>query len=147
MVAPLVVTLDSNVYVSALHFGGRPRLLLEAARAGVFDLVVSDAIVAEVERTLRTKFGWEDGRLAEVRWAFDEAARRVTPTRRIAAVPDDPDDDRILECAVEAGAQYLVTGDRHLLRLEAFDSIRILTVAEILDRTGIAPAPAPPSAP
>lgn len=57
-------------------------------------------------------------------------------------MPDDPDDDRILECAVAAGAQVLVSGDKHLLRLGAFEGIRIVPVAEFLERFGFgAPAP------
>lgn len=139
MVARLTVTADTNVYVSALHFGGKPRQLREAARVGLFDLAISDPILAEVERVLDTKFGWEGGRLTAARRALSGIARRVVPERGIAAVPDDPDDDRLLECAVAAGAQVLVSGDKHLLRLSAFEGIQILPVAEFLDRFGIAP--------
>ena len=59
----------------------------------------------------------------------------------VAAVPDDPDDDRILECAVAAGAQLLVSGDKHLLRLGAFEDVRIVSVAECLERFAAGPEP------
>jgi uncharacterized protein len=67
-------------------------------------------------------------------------AEVVQPTRRLAAVSEDPDDDRILECAVAAGAHVLVSGDQHLLRLGKFEGIVIVTVAAFLDRY----FPAPP---
>ncbi len=121
MVARLTVTADTNVYVPALHFGGKPRRLLEAARAGLFDLAVSEPILTEVERVLRTKFAWD--------------AEHVAAARRVVG-------DRILECAVAAGAHVLVSGDKHLLRLGAFEGIRIVPVAELLVRFGLAP-PAP----
>lgn len=142
MVARLTVTADTNIYVSALHFGGKPRHLLEAARAGLFDLAVSEPILAEVERVLRTKFAWDAEHVAAARRVLGGFTRLVVPDRGIAAVPDDPDDDRILECAVAAGAQVLVSGDKHLLRLGAFEGIRIVPVAEFLVRFGFGP-PAP----
>ena len=64
----------------------------------------------------------------------------VAPTRRLAVVAADPDDDRILECAVAAGAQVIVSGDKDLLRLGKFEGIEIVTVAAFLERY----FPAPP---
>jgi predicted nucleic acid-binding protein len=50
-------------------------------------------------------------------------------------IKDDPDDNRVLECAVSAGSAYIVTGDKHLLRLGVYDSIRILRVSDFLALT------------
>ena len=132
MVVRLTVTADTNVYVSALHFGGKPRRLLEAARAGLFDLAISAPILAEVERVLRTKFAWDVAHVAAALRVLGGFTWLVAPERVIAAVPDDPDDDRILECAAAAGAHVVVSGDKHLLRLDAFEGVRIVTVAEFL---------------
>lgn len=139
MVARLTVTADTNVYISALHFGGAPRRLLEAARAGLFDLAISAPIVAEIERVLTTKFGWDAAHVVAAVRVLGGFTRLVAPERAIAAVPDDPDDDRILECAVAAGAQLLVSGDKHLLRLGAFEGVQIVTVAEFLERFAAGP--------
>lgn len=141
MVARVAVTADTNVYVSALHFGGTPRRLLEVARGGLVDLAVSDAILDELDRVLRDKFGWTSQRAGEAREAVGAFTRHVTPDRRLSVVADDPDDDRILECAVAAGAQFVVSGDRHLLRLGAFEGISILTVAEFLAQLAGGPGP------
>ncbi len=56
----------------------------------------------------------------------------VRPTRRIDAVPEDPDDNRVLERAVAAGSRYIVTGDRALLRLGRFEGVQILRVADFM---------------
>jgi predicted nucleic acid-binding protein len=57
---------------------------------------------------------------------------RVMPSRRIDAVPDDADDNRVLECAVEAASAFIVTGDGDLLRLGGYAGIRILRATDFL---------------
>ena len=56
----------------------------------------------------------------------------VTPQRTVHAVEDDPDDDRILECVLEGGAEYLVSGDHHLLGLRRWQDTLIVSAAEFL---------------
>jgi putative PIN family toxin of toxin-antitoxin system len=129
---PLEVTADSNIYISALVFAGRPLQFLDAARAGVFRLAVSDALLAEVHRILRDKFRWPDEDLAEAATDLADFTLRVSPTQTIDAVPEDPDDNRVLECAVAAGSRYIVTGDAALLRLGRYGGIQIMRVADFM---------------
>ncbi len=127
-----VVTADTNIYISALQFGGVPLQLLNQARGGAFRLAVSPPLILEIRRVMGEKFAWPDPRLDD---AFARLARfteLVHPTQRVDAVPDDPDDNRILECAVESGSAYIVTGDHHLLRLGSYGRIAILRAAEFL---------------
>ncbi len=128
----IVVTADTNIYISALQFGGVPLQFLNQARGGAFRLAVSPALNREIRGVLGEKFAWPQLRLDE---AFARLARftdLVHPTRTIDAVPDDPDDNRILECAVASASAYIVTGDHHLLRLGSYDGIAILRAAEFL---------------
>lgn len=60
-------------------------------------------------------------------------ANRVTPTRTLKVV-DDPDDDRILECAVEAGSEFIVTNDKAILRLGEYGVIKIMRVVDFLQQ-------------
>jgi predicted nucleic acid-binding protein len=60
-------------------------------------------------------------------------ARAVTPAVQLEVVTEDPDDNKIIECAVTAGSDYIVTGDKDLLRLGQYDSIKILTVSDFLE--------------
>ena len=129
---PLEVTADSNIYISALVFAGRPLQFLDAARAGVFRLAVSDALLEEVHRILRDKFRGPDEDLAEAATDLADSTLRVYPTQTIDAVPEDPDDNRVLECAVPAGSRYIVTGDATLLRLGRYGSIQIMRVADFM---------------
>ena len=128
------VTLDSNVYLSGFVFGGKPKRVLEMAIDGEIEVAVSDPIIQEVRRHLLGKFGWSEPRAAEAVESIAEFAKHVTPTETIDTVPTDPDDNRVLECAVSAGSQTIVTGDDDLLRLVAFRGIEIVRVADFLTR-------------
>jgi predicted nucleic acid-binding protein len=71
--------------------------------------------------------------IAEARQIIGVAPRTVKPAVQLDVITEDPDDDRILEWAVSAGSDYIVTGDEHLLRLGVYDGIRILNVSDFLD--------------
>jgi predicted nucleic acid-binding protein len=109
---------------------------LDLARAGEIQLAVSDFILGEVGRVLHHKFGWSEEAIAVARAQIAAFCDQVQPERRIEAVSEDPTDNRILECAVAAGSEYLVTGDRHLLRLGRFETVAIVTAAELLEVYG-----------
>jgi putative PIN family toxin of toxin-antitoxin system len=111
------VTLDSNVYLSGLVFGGKPKRILEMVIEGEIEVAVSDPIIQEVRRHLLGKFGWSEARAAEAVESVSEFAKHVAPTETIDAVPTDVDDNRVLECAVASGSDTIVTGDEDLLRL------------------------------
>ncbi len=125
------VVFDTNVFVSAIVFGGKPRIALELAEAGVFELAFSHAIRVELESILQEKFGWPQEYVAWACQPIWDFSHNVVPQMTVA-VCSDPDDDRILECALEAKAQVIVTGDSDLLRLNRFKGIAILTPAAFL---------------
>jgi putative PIN family toxin of toxin-antitoxin system len=128
----ICITADTNIYISGLEFGGLPLEFLNDARLGRFRLAVSPAVLDEVRRVLRDKFEWTPDLLDD---AFERIARFTTlvhPTVTLDEVPDDPDDNRILERAVAASSAYIVTGDRDLLRLGSYDGIKIMRVADLL---------------
>lgn len=128
----ILATADSNIYVSALNFGGVPRDFLAAARTRIFQLAISDAIIAEVGSVLRVKFHWPNEWLDTANAELRQFAEVISTTNRLQVIADDPDDDRVLECAVASGSQFIVSGDKHLLRLREYEGIRIVKVAEFL---------------
>jgi putative PIN family toxin of toxin-antitoxin system len=130
----LRVTLDTNVYVSALEFGGVGARLLGMARAGKIRIDVSDAILDELVGVLRDDFAWEAYRLHFAREQLAKLGNLVAPKKPIDAVKEDPDDNRILECAVEAGSAFIVTSDRDLLRLSEYGNVRIVTASQLLEK-------------
>ena len=128
------ITADSNIYISALQFGGKPLRLLEQAIRGEIEIAISPAILAETLRVLRDKFRLAPEELGEAERYIRTCAKAVGPTETIDAVPSDPDDNRVLECAVAAGSDAIVTGDSHLLVLREFRGADIVTVGEFFDR-------------
>jgi putative PIN family toxin of toxin-antitoxin system len=128
-----LVTADSNIYVSGFQFRGKPAQFLTVAAEGRIDLAITDHIIEEVSRTLRQKFDWPEERIEQAQRVMGRIARRVEPVQIVDVIKDDPTDNRIQECAVEAKSEYIVSGDRHLLRLKTFGNARIVKVAEFRD--------------
>jgi uncharacterized protein len=114
-------------------FASPPLQFLNAARGGVFSLAVSDALLDEIHRVLRDKFKWSKEALDAAAANLADFTRRVHATRTIDAVLADPDDNRVLECAVAAGSRFIVTGDNDLLRLGSYAEIQIVKVADFLE--------------
>ncbi len=127
------LTLDSNVIISGLLFGGKPQQLLEMAMRGEVEIFISDEIVAEISRVLaRPKFGLTPEEIADAKRKIDTFTKRVQPTVKLKVVKDDPDDDKIVECAVESGSEAIITHDGDLLRMKEYQGIRMMKVHECL---------------
>jgi len=126
------VTLDTNVYVSAFQFGGMR--LLYMAVDGDIEISVSQPIIEEVMRVLREKFQWDGYRLHDAKQQILGLAKFVTPKQTLDVVKEDEPDNRILECAVEAGSDFIITADKDLLRLGSYAGKSILRVADFLQR-------------
>jgi uncharacterized protein len=133
--------LDSSVLVSAfLTPSGVADQLLQHAACGTFVLYLSPQITDEVRRSLREKterirryYSYTDERVDQFIAAVVAVARSVTELPELHAVPLDPADDMVIATAVAAGADYLVTGDLHLLSLREHDGIRIVRPKAFLD--------------
>lgn len=127
------IVLDTNVYVSATLSRGKPYRVLRAAEEGNAELCVSPFIIDEVEDVLgRGKIPFDDERVETFIGKILSFSEVVSPDSVPDAVPEDPSDDRILACAVEADADYLVSGDSHLLELGKYEGIDIMEPAEFM---------------
>jgi len=107
--------LDTNMIVSAhLVAQGRQALILELALGGAFEWIASEALLEEYEDVLRRpRFGFSPAAITQSMETIRDAVRLVTPRNRYA-ISSDPDDNLVLECAVEGNADFLVTGNlRH----------------------------------
>lgn len=126
------VVFDTNVFVSALTLpGGRGDQALGRIIAGEDSLAISKPIIDELLVVLARKFAREREELARVAIFLDGIAELVAPSDVLAVLADAPD-NRILECAVAADAQTIVTGDRAMLALSEHQGIRIVSLAEYL---------------
>jgi len=124
--------LDSNVIVSGLGWSGAPARIVEAVLAGELVLVTSAPLLAELRRVLAypklAKAIPDGSRLADL----VEMSSVVVEPLSVFAVAEDESDNRVLEAAVAAGVDCMVSGDEHLLTLGMFQGIPILTPAEFV---------------
>jgi putative PIN family toxin of toxin-antitoxin system len=122
--------LDSNVYISAFtHSQGMPFHIWRHALNRSYTLLISPAIVSEVAGVLRRRFGWDDARIINRMKLLTGLAEIVLPPITVtAAVFTGPQeaDNRILECAIAGRADLIVSGDRDLQRLKAYENIPII---------------------
>jgi putative PIN family toxin of toxin-antitoxin system len=121
----VIVVLDSGVWVSALQFGGIPLLALERGLT-VDTIAVCDQIVVEVARVLTEKMDWEPGRLRQSLGLYLRDAVRVPVRGLVRGVCRDPKDDMVLECAIQAAAGLIVSGDKDLLAVGSHGGVRIV---------------------
>jgi len=127
------VVLDTNGLISALLYGGKLRQVLQLALGGRARLLVSQPLNSELARVLRDKFELTPRELAANTNTLWKYAEWIVPRRRLNLCPDEPD-NRVLECAIEGRADFIVTGDLDLLNLPAIEGLAILTPAAFLSR-------------
>lgn len=134
------LVLDTNVVLSALLWGGKPRLLLEAAREDRVELFTSTPLLAELTDILsRRKF---EDKIAASMLTVDDivdgyaALTTIVRPGPIARIALDPDDDAVIATAEAAKADLIVSGDSHLLGLKTFQDILIVTTSVAVERIG-----------
>jgi putative PIN family toxin of toxin-antitoxin system len=129
----LKAVLDTNVYVSAFHnTRGVPFQLWRCAIERKYRLVISPALVRELAGVLKEDLLWPESDVVEQLKLIVRVATIVQPAMSLRVIAADPDDDRVLECALEARADLIVSGDRHLTSLKSFQDIAIVRPADFL---------------
>ena len=127
------VVFDTNVYISALLTkGGKAEAAYFLAIQGKIKLYTSVSILTETAIKLRTKFLWNDEAIKSSIKHISRVAKVVKPVAKLNILADEPD-NRILECAGHVKADYIVTGDKHILGLKKFENTKIVTIAEFLN--------------
>ena len=131
------VVLDTNVIISALDFPGNERLVLELGMRGRFEFYLSLFILEEVVGVLTRKFGWDEERAAQTVRIIENTATIMDPPRLPEIIEGGHADNRVLECAAAASADYLVTGvRRHLLPIGEHQGTSIVNAPRFLSGLG-----------
>jgi len=137
----LRVVLDTNVFVSGLiSKTGLPAKILDSWRAGQYLLITSPPIVTEIKRVLETprirkKYFITQGDIEQLIILLEKDALIVPGHTDVKnAVPDDPNDEMFLACAMDASANFIVSGDRDLLDISEYKGIPIITVNEFEEK-------------
>ena len=131
---PERVVFDTNIWISGLLWRGKPYQCLFLARAEIVQHVHCEDIAAELFRKLRQVFGFTENHIRAVLYDLRQVSERVEISGDLHVVDADPDDDKFVECALQANASLIVSGDHHLLELEEYEGIRILSAAEFVAR-------------
>lgn len=125
---------DTNVLLSALFsVTGPPARCLALARTGPVESVTCQPILDEFFEKLVDKFSFTPERARAAAQEVSDLSTLVTVPGQLKVVTADPDDDVIVECALTAGAEYVVTGDRHLIHMGRYAGIQMVRPAQFLE--------------
>ncbi|HJX06249.1 MAG TPA: putative toxin-antitoxin system toxin component, PIN family [Candidatus Nanoarchaeia archaeon] len=129
------IIVDTNILISAIGWEGKPRELFISIIDGKYELVISNKQLAEIRRVLNyPRLGFTKGQRNQfLKILFKIATVKETKTE-LRIIKEDPSDNMLLECAVEAGAKYVVSGDKHLKKLRKYKEILIIPVNEFLKK-------------
>jgi putative PIN family toxin of toxin-antitoxin system len=115
-------------------FGGKPRIILEKIIRGELLLFISEPILSELAAVLqRPKFGFPAAIVNQFVTELNGISELIRPSQKIIEIRSDDADNRVLECAVEADAAYIISGDMHLLELKEYQSIQVMSPQQFLD--------------
>ena len=130
----MIIVCDTNVLISAAHFpGSPPDEIIQLVRQGFMELALSPEILTEFKRILKGEFGTPKDEIKQITENIKGIATIVKPTKRINLITQDPTDNKILECALKAKADYIISGDtKHLQPIKEFQGISILSPAKFL---------------
>ena len=130
------VVFDSNIFISALAIpGSQAEKAILRILSGHDTLLISQKILDETLSTLANKFSRDIEALSRVAVNLTEMSEMITPRKKLKVLKDDPD-NRVLECALEGDADFVVTGDKEMLRQKHYGGIQIITLREYLDMSG-----------
>jgi len=128
------VVLDTNVFISAFFWDGSPRRVLERAIRGNDELLVCREILDEIADVMRRpKFGVDHVFIDYFLKSIEEVARPASITQPVPEICRDPQDNKILACAVVGGAEFIVSGDEDLLVLKEYSGTKIVSPDDYLN--------------
>ena len=120
------VVLDSNILISAFFWDGNERSILRDCRKGKLHLVLSDFILEEVNRVLQQKFGVEEHLSRSYIREIFRFSEIVITKGIIDIIEEDPSDNRVIETAVIGKVDFLITGDKHLIKIKEYQDVQII---------------------
>jgi len=128
------IVVDTNVLISALGWRKSEHHLIKRVFMGEINLYLSPVILEEfIQVSKRKKFGFSSDEIEEFVTSLIEVCEMVIPQEKIDEIKEDPTDNMFLECAIEAKADYIISGDKHLIKLAKFQGISIMNASSLLN--------------
>lgn len=137
---PVKIVLDTNILISALGFGGKPREIFLLALKKKIQGVISVVLLAELNEVILKKFPKLEPQLSFIEKQIKDKFLVVKPHRTLSILKDEAD-NRVLEAAMEGNCDYIITGDKELLALKSFQNIKITNPQEFFREIGVVENP------
>lgn len=128
------IVVDTNVVISGVFFGGNPRRIVEAIADGKIDAYATAEIVDEYMGIIDSMIERKQGSLNQSMLSPFFSFLKMIQSETEIQVSRDPDDDKFIECAMDAKALYIVSGDNDLLDIGIYKDIQIITAKEFCDK-------------
>lgn len=128
------IVIDTNIVISGVFFGGLPRRVLQAVLADKITACANIEIIQEYNEVVREMVSRKQGKIDENILMPLVARMQIVEEKAIVQICRDPDDNKFLECAKDAHALYIVSGDKDLLDIGIYEEIEILTAKEFCDK-------------
>lgn len=129
---PLKVILDTNILISSIVFGGKPEQILRKVIEKEVENVTSLTLLAELSRILAEKFNLEYESIKLIEKQMRKNFILTQPTEKLIVLKDEAD-NRVLEAAAKENCDYIVTGDKQILKLARFKNTKIITSTKFLE--------------
>lgn len=127
------VVIDTNLFVSAFGWDGKPEAVIQLLENGFIVNFISPEIFEEIKRVVAyPKLKFSASLQTKILEFVFSHSRLINPEKKVSLIEDDPDDNKFIECAMTANASFIISGDPHLLRLEKVENIIIANPTQFL---------------
>jgi len=128
------IVLDANIFISSFFWGGNPKIIVERVISGIDELFITKEILDEIEGVIRRpKFHAETDKINYFLNSIEEIGNIITPQILVKKGSRDRADNKYIECGITANAEYIISGDIHLLELIKYKNIKIVKPKDYLD--------------
>jgi uncharacterized protein len=128
------IVIDSNVFVSSFFWGGHPREVFERVINGFDELYITDEIIKEITSVMSSrKFDVNSIEIEDYTRIIEKYSKNIITKNVPNSISRDKSDDKILQCGLDGNVDYIVTGDKDLLVLKEYETIKIINPKDYLE--------------
>lgn len=127
------IVLDTNILISALGWKGNPKEIFRRVLEGEFELFMAEKQLEELKEVMNyPKFAFTEDQKSRFLTLLLSVAKVVETSGKLKVIKEDPDDDIILESAIENNVDFIISGDDHLLKIKEYLNVKIVNASEFL---------------
>ena len=131
------IVIDSNIFVSSFFWGGNPKEVFDRVLNGLDELFITDEIIQEIISVMSSnKFTVNNNEIDDYVKIIEKYSKKIVSENVSVLISRDQDDNKILQCAFDGNVDYIITGDKDLLVLIEYESIKIMKPKEYLELIG-----------